>query len=260
MALKGILGTKAEIDALPEAVRGLYAEKDGKFFLDIDGGFVSPQEVTDLKSKVAEFRDTNVSLLKKVGDLEPQLKKFEGLDPEEYKRLKKDHEDLVKKSGGKKDDDIEALITRAIDAATKPITEKLAAEEAARKAAEGEASRARFREIVTAEAKKKGVRDNSLRHVIRDAEEKFELISGAIKAKAGVKNAADPLKDYTPADWLEDLSKSDGNLFEDSNGGGASPQDGRPRAGVKTLINPTPLEMGQHATAIAKGEMVVVRQ
>lgn len=258
MALKPTLANKAELDALPEAVRTLYTEKDNKFLLDLEGGYASPTEVHELKTKVAEFRDTNVNLLKKVGDLEPALKKFDGIDPEEYKKLKEKADKLAKK-GVKEEDDIEAMIARAVETATKPLVEKVAAEETARKAAQASADQARFRELMTAEAKKKGVRDNSVRHVLREAEEKYELRDGRILPKNGIKNPHDPLRPYEPADWLDDLAKSDDNLFEVSGGGGAEGSGNKPRPGVKVLLNPTPLQMGQHAKEIAKGEMIVQR-
>jgi hypothetical protein len=259
VALKATL-TKAELDALPEAVRGLYHEKDGKWWLDVEGGLGVPSsEVQDLKSKLAEFRDNNVALLKKVTDLEPLAKKYEGIDPDEARRLKEEHDKLQKK-GVTKADDIEALVKAAVETATKPIAEKLASEEQARKAAQQAADQARFRELVSSEAQKKGVRPSSVRHVIREAEQTFDLKDGALAPKAGVKHPSDPLKELTPDVWLEGLAKSDDYLFEPSVGGGADNQNGRHhRPGAKQLVNPTAEEMGRNVDAIAKGEIVVVR-
>lgn len=262
MALKATLATKADLDALPEATRSLYAEKDGKFVLDVEGGLANPTELHELKTKVAEFRDNNLVLTKKVTDLEPLVTKFKDVDPDEYKTLKAEHEKL-KGKGVKGADDLQAAIDAAVTAATKPITEKLAAEEQARLKAQREADQARFRELVSADATKAGVTPKSLRHVIREAEEKFELKDGALTPKTGVKHPTDPLKTLTTSDWLQDLAKSDDNLFEPSTGGGANGNKGGGgggRPGAKQLINPTPEEMGRLSKEIAKGEVVVVRQ
>jgi len=61
------------IDGVHEEVAKLYTESDGKFILTgVEG--VSP------KSKVDEFRTTNI-------DLNNKLKSFEGLDPVKYKSM-----------------------------------------------------------------------------------------------------------------------------------------------------------------------------
>lgn len=52
MALKAIL-SKEEHDALPEALREYYAEKDGKFILDAEG----VEDVSGLKNALTAVRD-----------------------------------------------------------------------------------------------------------------------------------------------------------------------------------------------------------
>ncbi len=73
MALKFKFKTKDEIPAehLP-----LYAEREGAWILDVDG------EVE--KSKLDEFRNTNVSLLMERDDLK---KRYDGIDPDAVKAL-----------------------------------------------------------------------------------------------------------------------------------------------------------------------------
>ena len=73
MALKYKFKTKDEIPAehLP-----LYAEREGAWILDVDGAVE--------KTKLDEFRTTNVSLLKERDDLK---KRYEGIDPDAVKAL-----------------------------------------------------------------------------------------------------------------------------------------------------------------------------
>ena len=73
MPLKYKFKTKDEIPAehLP-----LYAERDGAWLLDVDGAVE--------KSKLDEFRTSNVSLLKERDDLK---KRYEGIDPDEVHKL-----------------------------------------------------------------------------------------------------------------------------------------------------------------------------
>ncbi len=73
MALKFKYKSKEEIPAEQVA---LYAEREGEWVLDCDG-------VAD-KSKLDEFRSNNVALLKQVEDLK---KRYEGIDPDEVRKL-----------------------------------------------------------------------------------------------------------------------------------------------------------------------------
>ena len=73
MALKFKFKTKDEIPAehLPH-----YAEREGAWVLDVDGAVE--------KSKLDEFRNSNVSLIKERDDLK---KRYEGIDPDAVKAL-----------------------------------------------------------------------------------------------------------------------------------------------------------------------------
>ena len=73
MPLKFKIKTKEEIPAEQQA---LYVERDGAWVLDVDGAVE--------KSKLDEFRATNVSLLKQ---LDEHKQRFEGIDPAEVRKL-----------------------------------------------------------------------------------------------------------------------------------------------------------------------------
>lgn len=68
--LKPILDT---IDGLDAAISVLYIEKDGKYRLDIEGGFKTTEEVTGLTTALNKERDAR-------SKLEKQVKKFEGIE------------------------------------------------------------------------------------------------------------------------------------------------------------------------------------
>jgi hypothetical protein len=259
--LKPIL-TSAEVNALPEALRKEYVEKDGQFVIDVEG-ILLPGEALKLKSQVAEFRDNNRELHAKVQKLEPLAAKFEGVDPDEYRQLKSEVGEL-KKKGVNDPKDVDALVRSAVEKAINPLKEELTAERTKREEAQKAADKGKFRELVSAAATKAGVDGPQLRHVLRDAEETFELKDGDLVPRNGVKHPTDPLKELTPSDWLAGLSKSDPYLFAASSGGGAERGAGSngapPKVGVKRLMNPSPEEMGQHMDDIASGKTIVVRQ
>lgn len=262
MALKALLTLKAELDALAEPVRALYIERDGKYALDVEG-MVPAAEVTDVKTKLGEFRDNNKTLFEENKTLKARVEKIKDITDidayvAEHATLKTTVDELKKKGVGGTSD-----LDAAINAALKPVVDKLNASELRATEAQKRADGSRFRELVTADATKAGVRATGLRHVLREAEEKFELVDGALKPKSGVRNTNDPLKDLTPTDWLQELSKSDEYLFGETVGGGANGSHGAGGGGrpdAKQLINPSPEEMGKHMDDIASGKVVVIRQ
>src|SRR5258708_39405708 len=73
MALKLKYKAKEEV---PAELQSLYVERDGELMLDVDG-------VVD-KAKHDEFRTANIALKK---ELEEQKKRYEGIDPDEVRKL-----------------------------------------------------------------------------------------------------------------------------------------------------------------------------
>ncbi len=74
MSLKPVLDT---LDGLDEAIQGLYTEQDGKYRLDVEGGFKTHDEISGLTSALNKERDAR-------SKLEKQIRKFDGLeDPAE---------------------------------------------------------------------------------------------------------------------------------------------------------------------------------
>lgn len=260
MALKMKL-TKAEHDVLAEPVRQEYVEKDGAYVLNIDGGAVATADLVALQSKLADFRSNNITLTNENKELKAKtvtLDKYEGVDPEKYKQMETEISELKKKGVGTADD-VVTIVAREVERATKTIKDQLKTEQEARIAAQQAADQGKFRELVSADATKAGVAGSALRHVLREADSLFEWKDGSLVAKEGVKHPTEPLQDYTPTAWLQNLAKSDPYLFEPSNGGGAPGASGASKPGSKILRNPSPEEMGAHMEDIASGKITVVR-
>ena len=74
MGLKYRIRTRDEV---PEEQRGLYAEREGGWVLDVEGAVD--------KAKLDEFRTTNVALLKERDELQ---QRFAGIDPDEVRSLR----------------------------------------------------------------------------------------------------------------------------------------------------------------------------
>lgn len=87
------------LEGLTPEVAALYSEVDGKYFLDVEG--VVP------KTKLDEFRNTNVELMKKLDQLKD-------IDPVEYRKLKAEFDKLKKASDNKPD--VDAVVAERVAA------------------------------------------------------------------------------------------------------------------------------------------------
>lgn len=265
MALKHKLASRAEWEGLAEPVRREYVEKDGAFVLDVEGSVVVPaEEHRSFQVKFAEFRDNNKILYEKNKDLQAKadaLAKYEGIDPEKYRELEGEVKQFKEKGVGSPED-LQGIIAKEIEKATKPIREKWEAAEAARVKAQKDVEQGKFRELVDAEATKAGVAGSAKRFVLREADSLFEYKDGNIVPKEGVRHPTDPLQDYTPSAWLQQLAKSDAYLFEPSTGSGA-PGNGNAQKtqslSGKILRNPSAEDMGARMDDIIAGKVTVVR-
>jgi hypothetical protein len=220
MALKAVLSTKAEVDLLPEAVRGFYVEQNGHFVLPVEG-MVPETEASGYKMKLAEFRDNNIRLMKDQEATAAKLKALEGIDPEEYKTLKAEQKKLAEK-GVPNAEGLGLLIQNAIGAETKPLKDMLALIEADRAKLKKDLEAGTLRDAITAVGTKKGIKAKALPYVLNKARELFAVNDGKVIAQTGVFSSAHPADPLTPDEWLDALAKTDDFLFEESKGTGAS--------------------------------------
>jgi hypothetical protein len=89
LALGVLALTIDKLEAVPETVRALYVEKDGKFQLDVSGLPVV-EDVSGLKSALEKERIAREKAEKARKDFE---KRFEGIDPEKTRELMAQFED-----------------------------------------------------------------------------------------------------------------------------------------------------------------------
>ena len=88
MSLKPVLKSLSEVD---EALHPYYVEQDGQYRLNVEGGFKTSEEITNLTKALNTERENR-------SKLESQLKKFEGIeDPEEARKAIETMSNLDKK-------------------------------------------------------------------------------------------------------------------------------------------------------------------
>jgi hypothetical protein len=230
----------ADINAIPEALRSFYVEKDGKHVLAVKGDGL-PGYVPALK--FAEFRDNGKKIMSALGvetidaaiakvglfsGIDPaKLEKLKAIDPEEYAALKAKAEALDKK-GIKGADDVQA----AIQAALAPITAQLTQSAEREKAKDAKLAKAAIRDAVRGKFTDAGGRKNTdvVEFILSRAEEAFRVVDDRVVARDGrFGSDGEPL---TVEDWIKSAAKDHPFAFE-TNGGTAAPTGGG--TGVKPV-------------------------
>lgn len=205
-------------DEIPAEARSHFAKgDDGKYYLQCDG--VVP------KTKLEEFRTTNVGLLKERDDLK---KRYDGVDPDEWRTLK-ERKDLL--------DQGKLVSAEGVDAAVKKRTEAMLAEHtktveaAIQRATASEAKVAEFMidgELMKHAAAAK-VKQPALTDVLRRGREVFGVKDGKLDAHDDKGNPIYGIggESLTPKEYIDKLVKEAPHLFEESNGTGAAGNTGK---------------------------------
>src|SRR5688572_21833148 len=224
MALKFKYKSKEEI---PAEHLSFYVEREGAFVLDAEGAVE--------KTRVDEFRNNNVTLKKQLDEL---LKKYEGVDPDEARKLLEQKQKL-EEGQLLKEGDVEKLVVARVKAAVEPIEKRaVAAEQSAAKISERLADIEINRAAIVA-ATKMGLRPSAIPDLTLRARTVFRMADG----KAAAFDAdgrtplygADGLTPLTLDEWVAKLVVEAPHLFESNSGGGAS---GGGSGGVVNSDNP----------------------
>jgi hypothetical protein len=206
MSLKFVVDS---VDGLSADMAALYSKNaDGKFYLEVEGA-VS-------KTKLDEFRDNNVRVLK-------ELEKFKGIDPTKYADLlalqaKADEKKLI--DAGELDKVVEQRVGQMRTTYDTEIEKLTRANTSAQRQLESLLIDSAVRDA----AIKSGVQPTAIEDVLLRAKSTFQIKEGAPVPidSAGVtiygKDGSTPM---TIADWTVGLKKQAPHLFQGSTGGGA---------------------------------------
>ena len=225
MALKFKFKTREEI---PAEHQPLYVERDGAWTLDAEG-------VVE-KSKHEEFRTNNIALAN-------QLKRFEGIDPDEVRELAAEKQKLLEErqlKAGEADKVIEARlkVARADWEKTHGVVV------AERDALNGRLTAIQIDQAVVTEATKRGLRATAIPDIAARARTNFKLVNGVPQAFEADGQTARMGKDgvtpMTLAEWVDALVSDAPHLFEANAGGGAagSGSGGAGSASARASRNP----------------------
>jgi hypothetical protein len=219
MALKYKFKTREEI---PAELQPLYVERDGAWTLDAEG-------IVE-KSKHEEFRANNIALTN-------QLKRFDGIDPDEVRRLADENLSLrtaTLSEDAKREMEAQLKTTKA------GFEKQLAAVTSERDTLHGRLTAIQIDQAVVNEATKRGLRPTAIPDITSRARTTFKLVDGVPQAFEGQTARMGKDGPMTLAEWVDALVSDAPHLFEANAGGGAvgSGPGGAGSASARAIRNP----------------------
>ena len=211
MPLKYKFKTKDEI---PPENLPLYAEREGAWVLDVDGAVE--------KSKLDEFRNTNVSLIKERDGLK---KRFEGIDPDEVRKLA-DEKRRLEEAQQLKAGEAEKVVEARVKALKGDFDKQLSAATTERDALNARLVAIQIDQGVIGVASKRGLRGSAMPDITARARGVFRLVNGVPTAFEAdgqtVRAGKDGVTAMTLEEWVDAQVSEAPHLFESNAGGGAA--------------------------------------
>lgn len=206
MKLKFKLDT---LDGLDAAIAGLYEQgADGAYYLSVDGAVD--------KSKLDEFRNNNVKLLK-------DLEKFKDVDPAKYQELlalaKKQQEKQLIDAG-----EIDKVVEQRVGEMKSTYENQLKTLTEQNSVAQRQLESLLIDNAVRDAAVKSGVQPTAVDDVLLRAKATFKIKDGnavPVDAQGNVVYGKDGTSPMSVVDWTTGLKKQAPHLFQGSQGGGA---------------------------------------
>jgi hypothetical protein len=225
MALKYQFKSKDEV---PAEHLSLYTERDGAFFLDVEGAVE--------KAKLDEFRKANQALTKERDALK---QRFDGIDPDEVNKLVEEKRRLEEQAQLKAGE-VDKVIEKRVKAARSELEKQIGAITAECDALNARLAVVQIDQTVLPLAMKRGLRPTAVADLTAHARDVFRLVNGVPTAfeadgktvRAG-KDGATPL---TLDEWLDAHVSEAPHLFEPNAGIGAGATTAARSQGV--LNNP----------------------
>jgi hypothetical protein len=255
MALKRELES---LEGLPDAIKELYAEQDGKFVLSEVEGMVS-------QDRLREFRDNNIKLMREREDLQKKLATYGDVDPEKYQEALKKLQDLDDKKmldEGKIEELLNARTERLrtdYETQLKGFTKKVTELETSHAKLLEDLSRERIDGRLREVAPKIGIEDTGISDFIRRGREVWKLVDGEAVAMSGEQPiyGKDPSQRISMEEWGAGLAPEAPHLFKRSSGSGAQNSGNGAAHGARVIPRGDPLAFGKNAAEIATGKVVV---
>ena len=265
MSLKPVIDSLDQV--LPD-LRQHYTSQGDKYVLNLEGdpaGFVSRSAHVELQNKIAEFRDNNIDLREKVDQASKFKEQFNGIDPDQARAALHSTAELSKK-GVRKAADVDAVWSNALEqfktSELAPLKQLLSEEREARLLADQKVAQATLKNAVLKSFRDAGGNHQALDYVVNRASEVFQTNGdGQLTSKTGVYSTENPGEPLSLNEWMQTQTKDISFAFGSSNGGSSRHGEGNNPsipAGVRTLKNPSPSDLGRYGKDIREGKILVV--
>lgn len=202
-------------DEIPAEQASLYVERDGAWVLDAEG-------VVE-KSKLDEFRNNNVALIKERDELK---KRFEGIDPDEVRRLAEEKQRLELQAQGHKPEEIEKIVEGRVKSLKSEWEKQVSGLTNERDALNARLTTIQIDQGVTTVATKRGLRPTAIPDITSRARSVFRLVNGvptAFEADGkSVRYGKDGITPMTLEEWIDTQVSEAPHLFESNAGSGAA--------------------------------------
>ena len=226
MALRKKYDSLKEIPA--EDVR-LYVEREGAWHLDVD--------LKEEKAKLDEFRANNIALSNQLAE---QKKRFEGIDPEQVRKLAEEKQRL-EEAQQLKGGEVEKVVENRLKTAKTEWDKQFASVSGERDALNTRLTAIQIDQGVITVATKRGLRPTAIPDITARARTVFRLVDGAPRAYEAdgqtVRVGKDGITPMTLDEWVEQQVADAPHLFESNAGGGAA-SNGSGGVGNKSVKNP----------------------
>ena len=212
MALKYKFKSREEI---PAEHQSFYVERDGAWLLDAEG-------VVE-KTKLDEFRTTNLALKKERDEI---LQRFEGIDPDEVRKLAAEKQKLELQQQGHKPEEIEKIVEGRIKTLRGELEKQVTGLTSERDALTSRLTAIQIDQGVITVATKRGLRPTAIPDITSRARMIFKLVNGAPRAFEAdgqtVRYGKDGITPMTLEEWVDSQVADAPHLFESNSGGGAA--------------------------------------
>ncbi|HEY9175017.1 MAG TPA: hypothetical protein VI136_22235 [Verrucomicrobiae bacterium] len=228
MALKYKFTKREEI---PAEHASLYVEREGAFYLDAEGA-------TD-KVKADEMRNHNIELRKQLEQLNAR---FDGIDPDEHRRLA-DEKRKLEESQQLKAGELDKVVENRVKGLKADWDKQLSTVTTERDSLNTRLTAIQIDQGIITAATKRGLRPTAIPDITARARTVFKLANGVPRAFEAdgttVRYGKDGVTPMTLEEWVDQQTTDAPHLFESNAGGGAASNGGGAAAGSnRSVKNP----------------------
>lgn len=212
-----------DVGDVPEPLKDFYVKTDEGYLLDVDNA--------DYQRKITEFRDNNIKFKKERDDLTTKLKNYDGMNPEEYAKMRQKLDELDEK-GLLKSGQIDELVEKRAQKFRQEYEDQIGKLTLGKEEAESQAGtyRSQLHEMAIDDMITKAVSNvgRLQKGALTDVQARARRVWGVNDIGVPVAMNGETLlygKDgkapLTGEEWAQELRETSPYLFEGNVGGGA---------------------------------------